>query len=61
MRITQTKISRKQVMELYDFSKTTVLKLEKLGKLTPYYYDEARRKPYYDLAEIEKVFQPAEL
>jgi len=61
MKIEQTKISRNQLMERYDFSKSTVLKLEKLGKLTPYYYDGARRKPYYDLAEIENVFQPVEL
>lgn len=61
MNLSQTKISRKQAMQLYDFSKSTVLKLEKLGKLTPYYYDDARRKPYYDLAEIEKIFQPVEL
>lgn len=59
MNTSQSKISRKQVMERYDFSKATVLKLEKLGKLTPYYYDDARRKPYYDMAQIEKIFTPA--
>lgn len=58
MKIIQSKISRSQLMELYDFSKSTVLKLEKAGKLTPYYYDAARRKPYYDLAEIENIFEP---
>jgi len=54
----QTKISRKQLMERYDLSKSTVLKLEKLQKLTPYFYDESKRKAYYDLREIENVFQP---
>ena len=39
--------------------KNTVLKLEKAGKLTPYYYDDARRKPYYDIEQIEKIFEPA--
>lgn len=58
MKSTQTKISRKQAMQLYDFSKSTVLKLEKLGKLTPFYYDDCRRKPYYDIQEVESVFQP---
>lgn len=59
MALQQSKISRKQAMELYDFSKATVLKLEKQGKLIPYYYDNARRKPYYDISELEKIFQPA--
>ena len=30
MKVEQTKISRNQLMQLYDFSKSTVLKLEKL-------------------------------
>ncbi len=60
MKINQSKISRKQLMNAYDFSKATVLKLEKQGKLTPFYYDEARRKPYYDIKEIESAFEPAQ-
>ena len=55
----QTKISRKQLIDNYDMSKSVILKLEKMGKLTPYYYDDAKRKPYYDLQEIEKAFEPS--
>ncbi len=56
--ISQTKISRKQLMHLYDMSKSTVLKLESQGKITPYFYDDARRKAYYDVRQIERIFQP---
>jgi len=53
------KISRKQLMSTYEMSKASVLKLEKAGKLTPYYYNNSRRKPYYDIQEIEQIFEPA--
>ena len=52
-------ITRKQLMATYGMSKAVVLKLEKAGKLTPLYYDDARRKPYYNTEQIENIFEPA--
>ena len=52
------KISRRQFMEMYDCSKATALKLERQGKLTPYTFTGDRRKIYYDLKEIESIFEP---
>jgi hypothetical protein len=44
-------------MEMYDCSKATALKLERQGKLTPYTFTGDRRKIYYDLKEIESIFE----
>ena len=60
MKNSQKTISRKQLMDLYDISKSTVLKLERIGKVTPLYCDEHRRKAYYKITQVEAVFEPVE-
>jgi hypothetical protein len=48
--------SRKQIMQMYDISKWTILKMEKEGKLKPYSYNLEGRKTYYDIREVNKLF-----
>ena len=43
-------------MELYGFSKSKIISLEKSGNMKPYNTDKFKRKIFYDIDEIEKIF-----
>jgi hypothetical protein len=52
------KVPRKKILEWFGISKVRLIQLEKKHGFTKFYFDESRRKPYYDLKEIEDALKP---
>lgn len=55
-----TKVSSDELMKLLSLSKSSIYKLIHSKVLKPFYLP-GLRKPYFDLSEVEKVFQRRQL
>jgi len=59
--ISQKKIPRKKLMELYGISKSKILQLEGEGILIPQYFNQNSRLAFYDVEQVEKALKPVHL
>jgi hypothetical protein len=47
-------------MAMFDISKYVLIGLENEGRLSPMAFNEGGRKIYYDIREVNKLFQHVE-